>query len=632
MARTGIGDAELARRVGVSRLTLVRWKEGVTSRPRHREDVARLAELLRLEPEERDELLMAAGFSPESAQAPAEAPPPAQVEEEPPAPEPAEAASPAPSVAAPLWRRRGFRIGGAAAAAVLLAALAGALAAFMLGRSGFPEAAEDESLIVMAPFVNYTGGQQGFNVRGRLKQQIDREVTAAGLGQVRTADWPDEIDGEDAALEAGLKSRATIVIWGEYDSGRVIATFTIPKRAAETHDQQVVDLASSPSELPATVNVALTEEVRHVALLTLGQLYLEQGEHDKAKVVLVHAMSKPPSDPQALAGLRFRLGRAYLGGDLADLDEAITLFTQVLATQPRLVDAYNNRAVAYLERGRADDVERAVADLTRAASIESGNPTTHLNLAYAYRERGESGDLDRAISELARSIGLRPDYAGAYVNRALAYTDRGEAGDVRRALDDLERALDLDPDLSAAFHNRGIAYLARGLVDDYDRALDDFGRAIELAPDSPEAYFNRGLVYSVMEDLPRSLDDLRRAQGLRPDELKYNATLCWQLGVSGAPEEALPYCDLAVDADPSGASRESRGLVYAVLGRADDAIDDFEAFLAWVDRSPKETCRERYGASREAWIEALEAGEDPFDPVTLYMMRVSPSTSREDPC
>ncbi len=63
--RTGIGDADLARRIGISRLTLIRWREGVTSRPRYREDVLRCAELLRLTPEERDELLVSADFQPE---------------------------------------------------------------------------------------------------------------------------------------------------------------------------------------------------------------------------------------------------------------------------------------------------------------------------------------------------------------------------------------------------------------------------------------------------------------------------------------------------------------------------------------------------------------------------------------
>ena len=70
MERTGIGDAELARRIPVSRPTLIRWKEGVTTRPRYREDVVRCAELLRLAQAETDEFLLAAGFSPETAPAP----------------------------------------------------------------------------------------------------------------------------------------------------------------------------------------------------------------------------------------------------------------------------------------------------------------------------------------------------------------------------------------------------------------------------------------------------------------------------------------------------------------------------------------------------------------------------------
>ena len=62
--RVGISDADLARRIGISRLTLIRWKEGVTARPRYREDVLRCAEILRLTPEERDELLASAEFQP----------------------------------------------------------------------------------------------------------------------------------------------------------------------------------------------------------------------------------------------------------------------------------------------------------------------------------------------------------------------------------------------------------------------------------------------------------------------------------------------------------------------------------------------------------------------------------------
>ena len=66
MARAGIGDSELARRIPVSRPTLIRWREGVTARPRYREDVSRCAEILRLTPGETDAFLSAAGFAPDA--------------------------------------------------------------------------------------------------------------------------------------------------------------------------------------------------------------------------------------------------------------------------------------------------------------------------------------------------------------------------------------------------------------------------------------------------------------------------------------------------------------------------------------------------------------------------------------
>ena len=426
MARTGIGDAELARRIGVSRLTLVRWKLGVTSRPRHREDVARCAELLRLTPYERNEFLLAAGFSSEDAVEPV-VPQPLEP------PEPAAYGVPEPSddaVGAERRPRGKVLWAAVAAAALLLVVLGGVAVIGLLGRGAYPAAADGESLIVTAPFVNYTGGQQEFNVHGRLRDQIEREVLAAGLSDVRTAEWPEEIAAEEAAVAVGLRSGAKIVIWGEYDSGRVVASFTIPRSRSEPYDQQVVDLSTSPSELPATINVGLAEEVRYAALLTLGQLYLDQESYHAAKLVLLRAMAEPPLDPDTLTSIRFRLGRAYQGGDAADLDEAITLFTQVLAVRPNSVDTYNSRALAYLGRGGAGDVDRALADLTKAADTKPRDAATYLNRAVAYMESGRGEDLDRAIADLTRAMTLRIDYAAAHVNRAGAYLQRNGPGDL----------------------------------------------------------------------------------------------------------------------------------------------------------------------------------------------------------
>ncbi len=366
MARTGIGDTELSRRIGVSRLTLVRWKEGVTSRPRHRDDVLRCAEELRLTPEERNEFLASAGFPPEEASptppsSPSYEPEPSSAESSERSIEPTtepttesiiepdiEPANPAvePTEAMPKSGSRVKTLSIAFATVVVVALLlgAGVIAAQLMGSpdpTAGPTAvaaADGESIILLAPFANYTAGQQGYNIRGRIKEEIDREISTAGLTGVRTVEWPNEIEGEPAAIAAGRMANATIVIWGEYDSGRVIAALTIPQDYSEDpgyqRDQQVVSLESSPAELSITINVALAQEIRYMVLLTLGQLYLEREAFDDAKSVLIQAMAQAPPDPDALAGLRFRLGRAYQDGKLVDHDEAIWLFTQVLTTRP----------------------------------------------------------------------------------------------------------------------------------------------------------------------------------------------------------------------------------------------------------------------------------------------------------
>ncbi len=645
--RVGISDADLARRIGISRLTLIRWKEGVTARPRYREDVLRCAEILRLTPEERDELLLSAEFHPESE-------PPTE-----PTPEPQGAAlavaGNAPGAASPVipanagiqatggatvlsparaqGRRRTRSILLAAVAVAAVAAVAGIVAVLRLtGGPDYPVATGREQLIVIAPFANYTAGQQGFNVQGRLQNSIDREIASAGLVGVWTVQWPEVIDDASDALEAVRRARAAIVIWGEYDSGRVVANVTSSRSRSEPHGPQVVDIASSPAELPAAINIDLTAEVRSVALLTLGQLYLWQQDFDQAKTVLIQALAEPPSDPASLAGLRYRLGLAYLGGEYADLDEAIWRFTQVLSVQPRSADTYSSRGLAYLERGRPGDADLAVADLTRAADLAPPTASHHYNRAVAYLERGQTGDLARALNDLDRALDLDSESAEAYVNRAAVYLERGENGDLELAFDDLEKAIELDPELATAWVNRGNAYLQRGQEGDWDLAEADFTKATELSPWSAAGFYNRGLLYSGMGGVDTSVFDFRRAQQLEPRNPVYNNTLCWQMGIQRQPEQALPYCNLALEYDPDGSFHDSRGLVNAVMGREDEAIEDFRAFLAWVDTSVKETCRSYYRPSRESWIATLQSGGNPFDYPTLHELRVRPSTSRESPC
>ena len=644
ISRSGINDSDLARRIGVSRATLIRWKEGLTARPRYREDVLRCAEELRLTPEERDELLIAADFE-------REAPPPEALLTEPapsPTPVPPAESDPLP---VPAGKRRRLWIAVSAAVVAVLATIGVGLA--LIDSSGEPDhpmaAAGDplidvpaepdhpvaetgEALIVIAPFANYTAGQLEFNIRGRLRDSIDREIAAARLDGIRIDDWTETVPGHRAALMAADQSGAVIVIWGEYDSGRVLANLTSIPTENESLGPQVVEIATSPSELPTAINIDLTAEVRSVALLTLSQVYLQRGEYEPAKTVLYQALEHPPADPAALANLRYRLGQAYLGGEYADLDEAIWRFTEVLSVQPRSADTYGSRGRAYLERGRAGDEDLAIADLTRASELVPNLAAPYLNRAVAYIARGRPEDLDLALDDLERAIDAGEERPGVFVNRAAVYLERGRDGDLDLAFKDLERAIKIDPDLATAWVNRGNALLQRGEDGDVEQAIADFSKAIDLAPDNALGYYNRALVYSETEKRERSNSDLRAAQERDPRNPVINNALCRQLGVQRRPEEALPFCNMALEREPEGPVLDSRGLVYGVMGSADEAVADFRVFLDWVDASEKSTCRTHYGPSRGTWITALESGDNPFDDATLRELRLRPASQWGDRC
>jgi tetratricopeptide (TPR) repeat protein len=447
----------------------------------------------------------------------------------------------------------------------------------------YPVAGDGETLIVVGRFVNYVGGSSGYNVAGRVQEALERELEAARLPGARVGLWPEEIRDQGAAEAVGQRARAAVVIWGEYDSGRVLTRFTIPEVYSGADERQWEELVASPSDLSATINSTLPGEVRYVALLTLGQLYADGEDFDRARAVLDQAIARPPAEPEALATLYFYLGYVYQVGESANLDQAIHYYSQALALNPESTAAYHNRGVAYLGLGR-------------------------------------SADLGQAIEDLTRVIAARPDDAAAYTNRGVAYLTRDGPNDVARALEDLSRAIELAPDAPKAYINRAAAYLQRNQAGDGARVIEDSSRAIELMPEAPGPYLNRGLAYLQAGQRDEWLADFERVLTLEPDHAgAYNA-LCWAYALDRQPELALPYCEQAVILDPSGYSHDSRGVVYAELGRLEEAAGEFEIFLDWLRGQPESLYR-RHGPTREEWLGALKAGRNPIGPETLEQLR-----------
>ena len=148
-----------------------------------------------------------------------------------------------------------------------------------------------------------------------------------------------------------------------------------------------------------------------------------------------------------------------------EYDDAIEAYTSAIALDPNYAAAYNNRGVAYKNKGQND----------------------------------------RAIEDYNKAIALDPNYAAAYNNRGIAYNDKGQYD---RAIEDYSKAIALNPNLAFAYVQRGHMY---GSKEQYNRAIEDYSKAIALDPNLAQAYTSRGFVYDISDNMGRAISDFQKA-------------------------------------------------------------------------------------------------------------------------
>lgn len=159
---------------------------------------------------------------------------------------------------------------------------------------------------------------------------------------------------------------------------------------------------------------------------------------------------------------------AQLTNDRAQMREAID---QALAIDPD--DALALIARARLRGDFEGNIEAALADLDRAATLMPGSSMVWNDIGLAQSARG---DERRAEAAMKRSIALDPESAIGHANLAIFYLDQSRMKDAKREID---LAIAADPSFSIAFLARGRYYLQTGEI---DKALDDLLAASTANP------------------------------------------------------------------------------------------------------------------------------------------------------
>jgi tetratricopeptide (TPR) repeat protein len=440
----------------------------------------------------------------------------------------------------------------------------------------FPQAAQGEMFLLVAQFTGYT--QEQFNVAGRIREELESTLSSAPIMSATVAVWPEVIASQAEAESALAAANATLIIWGEYDSGRVRANLTLSDKLLTHH----VDFPlTSADDLVTTINEDVPAEVRTLALLTVGNLYPLDEFYTRAARTFQQALDLAPTQEKTRALLNFYLGLAVSkGGKIVDLERAIGYYTQALRLNPMLYDALYNRGTLWLHRSY----------LLEAGSAEIAT------------------SLDAAIADLTETLRVRPRYANAFLNRGIAYYERNRAqgapGDQRLAVLDFNQVVALNPRTERGYYHRALAHIRAGTP--------------PLNPPQPggDARGPRGLPGEDWEA------DLRQTLAITPTYASAYNAFCWGYALAQQPEKALPHCDQAVALDPSGASQDGRGIALAQLGRYEEAAASLQAYLESIRSLQPPTAFERLrGPQVEGWIAALGRGENPFDEAMLAALR-----------
>lgn len=188
-----------------------------------------------------------------------------------------------------------------------------------------------------------------------------------------------------------------------------------------------------------------------------------------------------------------------------DRDRAISDYSQAIAIDAKLANAYINRGVAFLGKM---DWDRAIADFSAAIEL-APNPEVA-----AYLDRGQAlqakGDRDRALADFDEVIRLEPGSIEALRHRGFL---RQAKGDFEGAVGDYGRVIELSPDDAVARRGRGYAELSNR---QYDAAIADLTEAIALHPKDALAYRFRSQAYKAKHDVRHAASDDQMAQSLQP--------------------------------------------------------------------------------------------------------------------
>jgi len=232
------------------------------------------------------------------------------------------------------------------------------------------------------------------------------------------------------------------------------------------------------------------------------------------------------------------------------LDEAESLYRQMLSADPRHADSLNMLGVVTFQKG---DPELAIELISQAITLKDGTAEFHSNLGIVLTRLGKNA---QAIASHEKALALKPNYPGALYNLGNALMGQGRFDE---AVTRYEQALALKPDFLQVLANLGSALRSQGKL---DQAIARFEQALAIMPNFPQVLANLGNALQDQGKLEQAVVRYQQALAIMPNSPEAHGNLGIALFAQEKTDLALKE---ALNALQLGETQESRMLFCECL-------------------------------------------------------------------
>jgi tetratricopeptide (TPR) repeat protein len=260
-----------------------------------------------------------------------------------------------------------------------------------------------------------------------------------------------------------------------------------------------------------------------------------------------------------------------------DKDQQLADFDAAVKADPENADAWQGRALIYLERGES---EKAIADLEKLVEKEADNPAAIGALAEALTNMKK---YDEAIKYCDKVIELAPRSTLGYSLRARVHILKD---DLKSGLSDLSEALKINPNDLPALLMRSRLYAADKKDEE---AKADVEKALRISPDLPQAILMRSMLAAQKDKFGEAIADIQLLLQTDPTNAEYRLQLATYMVGDKRPRKAIDTLTSVIDGmgdeldddqkETKADALRARGDALLSVGKHADAVKDYETAL-----------------------------------------------------